>query len=182
MHHEQRVLKAVSPKFFDRSNIGTRLSIRLSPHWRMSCCSAAGWGRPASSKCENEKEAGFSLVEVIVALAILALSLAVLLSVISNGIQYADRAEKLARAGTLAQSLLAGIGTEVPIQPGQTAGEFPEGFRWRVRAEPYGDAVDRDHWPVAAYTISVEVLWGEGREERSVALSTLRLAPKEAGR
>ena len=130
----------------------------------------------------HENEAGFTVVEVIVALAILALSLAVLLSVISNGIQYADRAEKLARAGTLAQSLLAKVGTELPIQPGLTAGEFSEGFRWRVRAEPYGDAIDRQQWPVAAYTVSVEVLWGEGREERSVALSTLRLAPKEAGR
>lgn len=131
---------------------------------------------------ERNKEAGFTLVEVVVALAILALSLAVLLSVISNGIQRADNAKKLAQAGSLAQSLLAKLGSETPIQQGQTSGEFPEGFRWRVRTEPYGDAVDQRHWPVAAYTVSVEVLWGNAPDERSVVLTTLRLAPKEPAR
>jgi general secretion pathway protein I len=130
----------------------------------------------------RESEAGFTLVEVVVALAILALSLAVLLNVISNGIRQTDSAKKMAQAGSLVQSLLSKLGTEMPIKEGLTSGEFPEGFRWRVRAERYGDAEDRQDWPVAAYAISVEIIWGDASDERSVALNTLRLAPKESGR
>jgi general secretion pathway protein I len=130
----------------------------------------------------RENEAGFTLVEVVVALAILALSLAVLLNVISSGIRQTDSAKKMTQAGSLAQSLLSKLGTEMPIQEGLTSGEFAEGFRWRVRAERYGDAEDRRDWPVAAYAISVEILWGDASDERSVALNTLRLARKESGR
>ena len=137
---------------------------------------------PSISEGGRENEAGFTLVEVVVALAILALSLAVLLNVISNGLRQTDRAKKMAQAGSLAQSLLSKLGTEVPIQEGLTSGEFPEGFRWRVRAERYGDAEDRQDWPVAGYTISIEILWGDASAERSIALNTLRLAPKEPGR
>ncbi len=127
-------------------------------------------------------EAGFTLVEVVVALAILALSLSVLLNVISNGIRQTDSARRMAEAGSLAQSLLAKLGTEMPIQEGQTSGEFPDGFRWRVRAERYGDAEDRQDWPVAAYAVSVEALWGDASAERLVALNMLRLAPKGPSR
>jgi general secretion pathway protein I len=131
---------------------------------------------------EQKSQAGFTLVEVVVALAILALSLAVLLNVISNGMRQIDSTRKLAQAGALAQLLLAKLGTEMRIQEGLSSGEFPEGFRWRVRAERYGNAEDQQDWPVAAYTVSVEVLWGDPSDERMVALNTLRLALKEPGR
>lgn len=133
------------------------------------------------TKCRQSGEAGFTLVEVVVALAILALSLSVLLKMISNGVWQTDRAEKLARAGSLAQSLLAKVGTEVPIREGQTEGELADGFRWRLRTEPYGNPIDRQNWPANAYTVSVEVLWGYGAHERSVALTTLRLGSKDLG-
>jgi general secretion pathway protein I len=88
-------------------------------------------------------EAGFTLVEVIVALAILALSLSVLLGAISNTAWRSAQAEKLVRAGLLGQSLLARVGTEIPMREGETIGEFSGGFRWRLIAQPYEDSVAR---------------------------------------
>jgi general secretion pathway protein I len=144
-------------------------------------------------------EAGFTLVEVIVALAILALSLSVLLGTISNTAWRSAQAEKLTRAGSLAQSLLARAGTEMSIREGETTGEFPGGFRWRLIAQRYDDSVARierrlagaqsglewnggERWPVAAYTVSVEVFWEDGFHERSVVLTTLRLGTDGPGR
>jgi hypothetical protein len=37
----------------------------------------------------------------------------------------------LVEAGQLAQSLLARLGTDMPIAPGQATGEFAGGYRWR---------------------------------------------------
>jgi general secretion pathway protein I len=130
----------------------------------------------------TDSELGFALVEVVVALAILALALGVILGVISNGVRQTDNARKLVEAGQLAQSLLARLGTDMPIAPGQTTGEFAGGYRWRMRTEPYGPAPDRASGAIAAYTVSVEVLWGEGAPERSVQLTTLRLAPNAVTR
>jgi len=122
--------------------------------------------------------AGFSLVEVIVAIAILSLTLTVLLDVIANSIQQTSQAEKMAEAGSLAESLMAKLGIERPIREGLDAGQFANGFRWRLNLQSFGDAADRQQWPVAAYKVSVEIRWEDGGGERSFALTTLRLAPK----
>ena len=127
-------------------------------------------------------EAGFTVIEIIVALAILALSLSVLFGVISDGLLRTNHAAKVEQAVSLAQSLLAKIGTEIPVRQGLVAGEFADGFRWNVRMEPYGDNADRQQWPLDAYKVSAEVIWGDRSREESITVSTLRLGPKEAAR
>ena len=72
---------------------------------------------------------------------------------------------------------LARVGTQY-LSQGLTTGQ-PDGSHWRVRVEPYGDAADRRAWPVGAYLVSAEIAWHDGVHERSVALTTLRLGPKE---
>jgi general secretion pathway protein I len=124
-------------------------------------------------------EEGFSLVEIVVALAILSLSLGILLSVISDGIRRADQAKRMDEAESMGQSLLARVGAELPLGQGQTTGEFGNGFHWRLTIEAYGDRTDRMQQPLGAYTISAEVLWNNGFEERSVVLKTLRLGAKQ---
>ena len=141
-----------------------------------------GIGNMSEPSDRTGEEAGFTLLEVVAALAILALSLGVLLGLLSDGLRRTGQAEAMAEAGSLAQSLLARVGTELPIQPGVTAGELPNGVRWRLQMEPYGDAGDRRAWPVDAYVVSAEIAWGDGAQERSVTLTTLRLAPKEPAR
>jgi general secretion pathway protein I len=130
----------------------------------------------------RDGEAGFTVVEVVVALTILALALGVLLNVMSNGIRQTGQAETLAEAASLAQSLLAKIGTELPLRDGQITGQSDRGFRWRVQIDAYGDGTDRREWPAGAHQVMAEVLWSDGLQERSLVLTTLRLGPKEATR
>jgi len=127
-------------------------------------------------------EAGFTVVEVVVALTILALALGVLLNVMSSSIRQTGQAETVAEAGSLAQSLLAKIGTELPLRDGWITGQSDRGFRWRVQIDGYGEGTDRREWPVAAHQVLAEVLWSDGPQERSLVLTTLRLGPKEATR
>jgi general secretion pathway protein I len=131
---------------------------------------------------QPDREAGFTVVEVVAALAILAASLGVLLDIMSNSIRQTGRAESLAEAGSLARSLLAKIGTELPLRDGEITGQADRGFRWRVNIEPFGDGTDRREWPVAAHQVFAEVSWRDGREERSLVLTTLRLGQKEPAR
>jgi general secretion pathway protein I len=135
-----------------------------------------GWIR---ENCRLRKgEAGFTLVEVIVALAILALGLSVLLGSISGSLRQTANATRMAEASALAQSLLAGVGPDLQIKPEQRSGQFPNGYRWHLTMQPYGGVREREEWPVGAYQISTEVEWEEGVGSRSYALTTLRLGPK----
>ena len=125
-------------------------------------------------------EAGFTLVEVIVALAMLSMGLTLVLGMISGSLSRTASAQRMAEAGSLAQSLLAEIGTKLPITAEERDGLYPNGYRWHVKMLPYGDGQERAEAPVGLFAISTEVEWGEGAERRAYALTTLRLGPKAA--
>jgi general secretion pathway protein I len=127
-----------------------------------------------------QRRAGFTLVEIIVALAILALSLDVILPAISDALWRTGEAEAQAEAASLGRSLLAQAGTAVPLNNGAAAGQFENGFRWRLEVTPYGSADQT--MPLRAYKVVAEVFWDDARHERSVALTTLRLGANGAGR
>lgn len=126
----------------------------------------------------RDRERGFALIEVIAALAILALALGVLLDTISGGVLRSDRARRLAEATATAQSLLAKIGSEMPMAP--ATGELTGGLRWEVRVEPYGEAGARADQPVSAAVVRVQVSWNDYAQD-SVTLTTLRLGSARFG-
>jgi general secretion pathway protein I len=123
-------------------------------------------------------EAGFTLVEVIVALAMLSIGLSIVLGLISSSLRQTANAERMAQASSLAQSLMDQIGTEWPVVAAERDGQFPNGYRWHLQMLPYGDASERDEWPVGLYTVSTEVQWEEGKERRAFALTSLRFGPR----
>jgi general secretion pathway protein I len=131
-----------------------------------------------SPTTDTAGEAGFTLVEVIVALAILSASLSVLLGMISGGVLRTASAERMMEAGSLTQSLMAEIGTEYPVRAEERAGEFVNGYRWHLKMQQYGGDTNTGEGPVGLYEISTEVQWEEGTQTRSVQLKTLRLGPK----
>jgi general secretion pathway protein I len=128
----------------------------------------------------TSSRAGFTLVEIIVALAILALSLSSILPAISDALWRTSEAEAQAEAASLARSLLAQAGTAVPLNDGAAAGQFVNGFRWRLEVMPYAGAEQAG--PVRAYRVVAEVSWDDARHGRSLALTALRLVANGAGR
>jgi general secretion pathway protein I len=125
---------------------------------------------------------GFTLVEVIVAIAILSVGLSVTLGMTSGSVRQLGKAKKVAEAGALAQSLLARVGTELHVKEGESNGQFPNGYAWRLKISKYGDAAERERWPVGAYVVSAQIEWEDHEEKRDFALTTLRLGAKEAAR
>jgi general secretion pathway protein I len=119
-------------------------------------------------------QAGFTLVEVVVSLAILALSLGVLYQ--SFGWS-ARRTASLANAEVAwlaAQSLLAEIRARSTLQPGTNNGEWPGGLRWTTQVDPYVLAADTMR-PIQPFTVTIDVRWGE-RASRRVRLQSVELA------
>ena len=83
---------------------------------------------------------GFTLIEVVVALVILTVALGALLQLFQTGLRSGGVAETRVYATLLAQSRLAALGVEAPLEPGEIGGEIDERFRWSARIEPYHDA------------------------------------------
>ena len=119
---------------------------------------------------------GFSLLEVVVALSILALSLGVLYQVFSTAAQRARLLEAYDGALLLAEAKLARLAAEDALAPGSLNGELEGNYRWRSSVEAV--AVRHDGSAPASvqpYRITVEVAWGAGDGGSKVALTTMRL-------
>lgn len=119
---------------------------------------------------------GFTLIEVLVAVAILGISLALLLSGFSTSLERMrqTRAETLALA--LAQSLLDRIGPEIPLERGKKKGTSKDGEqRWYIDIEDYGSPADLDAWPAPVFDVAVGVSIISDSEPHSLELRTLKI-------
>ncbi|CBA17137.1 type II secretion system protein XpsI [Xanthomonas albilineans] len=133
------------------------------------------------------RQRGYTLIEVIVAFALLALALTLLLGSLSGAARQVQRADQLSRATLYAQSLLAAQGVEQPLQPGHTQGDFEQGrFHWTLDVAPY---VDPRRPPDAAVALGaptllqldLQVRWGDASAQ-ALHWQTLRLVnPQAAG-
>ena len=124
---------------------------------------------------------GFSLLEVLVAFAILSLSLGVILQIFSTGLRSASLGEQYTRAVALAETKLTEIESSEVLREGDAEGEFDQDFRWHVtvRLAEWWEQAGGETLPVWPYELIVEVLWGDAPRERSVTLATLRPARPE---
>jgi general secretion pathway protein I len=120
---------------------------------------------------------GFSLLEVLVAFAILSMTLGVVLQVFSAGLRNTGLAEEYTYAVLHAESVLAALGREEPLAEGGMEGEFDDKFSWRSSVTPYEeDDVDLSDSTAVAYRVEVEVFWQSADKTRSIMLETLRVA------
>jgi general secretion pathway protein I len=127
---------------------------------------------------------GFSLLEVLVAFTILALSLGVLMQIFSGSLRNVDISRDQAQALVLAQSLLASAGVETPLPNGQGAGTLDNKFHWTLLATPMqldplaGDtSTPKPLVTLELWEVTARVAWGGGDNvsERDVTLTTLRV-------
>jgi general secretion pathway protein I len=125
--------------------------------------------------------AGFSLVEVLVALAIVGLTLAATATVFSTGLLGHTAASDFDTALALAEEKLDAAGADEPLRPSSANGVFAGRFRWRLVVAPYADkasaGVDQSGLAFRLMHIEVTIAWPDGRQERQVALATIRLTP-----
>src|SRR5260370_21517992 len=94
-----------------------------------------------------EPARGFTLLEVVVALAIAALALVGLFRAGSGGVLAVDVAGRVDEAIERAPSHLAEFGRVAALTPVHTAGDDRDGSRWRVRARPPGSPPRRPRSP-----------------------------------
>ena len=123
-------------------------------------------------------EGGFTLIEVLVALAIIGLALGAVASVFGVGLTAHETTSAAETALAVAEQQLT-LAAATP-RPGAANGVFANRFAWRTTVAPYQDTANKTaDEPTAAvpplYRIAVSVAWHDGGHAREVSLSTLRL-------
>lgn len=144
--------------------------------------SPAGSSRAPKRGQAPAGERGFTLIEAVVAFAIMALVMGTLLGAFGGIIGGSRAARASETALALAEAKLAELGHTAPLERGERRGRFADRYAWRARVEPYrlkGPGFDEVPG-LAAFRIEVEVSWTTPRGGRSLTLASLRLVPEAA--
>ncbi len=125
------------------------------------------------------REQGFTLIEVVVALAILGIVLTVIIELFAGGLRLARTSKEYTQAVNYANAKLEEIASRETLEEGMTEGEFNETFHWRVTMDKINLLpVEKQPWevkpPIQLFKIRVDVLWKPGSKERSAGVETYR--------
>jgi general secretion pathway protein I len=125
-------------------------------------------------------QAGFTLIEVLVATVIAALALIALLESFSSGLSTVSRLAARDRASLLAQSILEAAGARELLTEGVETGQASQGIEWRTTTRRRDDLINSDpaKMLVVPYDVVVEVSWRDGRRSRLLTLHTIRLGAR----
>ena len=128
---------------------------------------------------------GFTLLEVVVALAIAAVALIGLFQAGSGGLFAVDTAGRAQEAVQRAQSHLAAVGRDAALVQGDFTDDDGGGYRWRLRVRPLATrqvpTTSRNaNATETLFDVEVAISWPGPRGDRSVVLKTLRLGTATA--
>jgi general secretion pathway protein I len=128
----------------------------------------------------HARDAGFTLIETLVALVIFVTCYLAIHQAVSLGWRGVQVAYSEAGAVRLAQGLLTAAGVDSPLQEGQQTGTSQDGYSWSVQVRRYAPrGTGEGSAALTGFWVTADVSWPEGplRKARSLQLSTLKLRP-----
>jgi len=135
----------------------------------------------------HNANSGFTLLEILVAVTVLAISFTALSRLYGGSLRSIENTEKYARATVLAEDKMNQLLQTVPFPPSSGDGVFEKnpGFRWKTEIAEYTGPIGRQGiTPIATErlitrNLTVTVMWDEGNTPRSLSLETLKTAVEE---
>lgn len=122
------------------------------------------------ARLTRRSQTGFSLLEVLVAFAIMAMALGLIYRISGGSVRNVGDLEARQRAAVLAESLLS-MRDVVPPQGLNLAGTSGI-YGWAVRSQPYVGGVN-DPSTVPLHQVFIDIAWGQTPPVHHLSLVTL---------
>ena len=133
------------------------------------------------SQISNLKsQRGFTLLEVVVALAIVGLGVVTLLAIFSQGLRLGARSAANSEALTYGRQLLDGVLVRRTLPDGREEAPFGERNRWRLQIQTVREETQLSlSSPWELKEVTLQMRYREGVKERQLEMKTLRLVKKK---
>ncbi|MCS5544337.1 MAG: prepilin-type N-terminal cleavage/methylation domain-containing protein [Gammaproteobacteria bacterium] len=119
---------------------------------------------------------GFSLLEVIVALAIMAMGFVTVLQLFSGSIRSVSLSEQYLKGTTLAHSKLGELEVN-NYSVTEYEGIFPDekNYRWQLQVSPHASPLNSKEENIQLSEVTLNVLWEDAGKTRDIEISTLKV-------
>ena len=125
--------------------------------------------------------AGFTLLEVVVAMTIVGIGVVTLLQIFSTGLRLGSRSSAVTEAMTYGRQAMDEILLRRKIEEGAQQGSLNEKTRWKLGIEPVKEPSDTlslsSPWELKEITLDMRVT--DAGRDRTVELQTYRLVRKK---
>ena len=133
----------------------------------------------------RRRQRGFTLLEVMLAFVIFALSFATVLEIMAGSMRSVGRASDDTEVALLAQSLMDLVGNEIPVEEGEYSDVAMDHYNWQMTITFYdalgesGDTIMStpelaENSGIELYRVDLYLDWETGRRERELHFSTIR--------
>ncbi|MGN6328585.1 MAG: type IV pilus modification PilV family protein [Rhodanobacter sp.] len=127
------------------------------------------------------RAAGFTLLEVLAAIALLGIAFAVLMQVTGGAIGLTGQAADASQAAMWARSKLDSAYVVEPLRPGRSAGRFDRKFQWQLDVTPWPAGAASGPTSLQLYQLDLQVSWGAAAHPHTANFRTLRLLATRPG-
>ena len=124
---------------------------------------------------------GFTLLELLLAFVVFALSFTTVLEILSGSMRNTVRARHNSEAALTAQSLMDQVGLEIPLENGYSANGESGEYAWELEIFDYANTGENIHSVELAGLTQIDLLqvdlvisWGEPPRDQTRRFSTIR--------
>jgi general secretion pathway protein I len=122
---------------------------------------------------------GFTLLETLVAISVLAISFTIILQLFSGGLKSSKVSDEYTRGIFHAREKVEEVLLSKKLSEGDLEGEFEDRFRWKTKIVKIGpEEKEAALLPFENFSITVIVAWSEGHKEKQIQLTTMKTIEK----
>ena len=131
---------------------------------------------------------GFTLLELLLAFVVFALSFATVLEILSGSMRNTVRARHYSEAALTAQSLMDQVGLEIPLQAGSFSNGEAGEYEWEIAIQNFAGDGETGHSVALADLTGITLLqvdlaisWGKPPREQTRFFSTIKAVMSQEG-
>lgn len=129
----------------------------------------------------GHRASGFTLLEVLLAFVVFALSFTAILEILSGAMRNTTRAKEQTEAALITQSVMDQVGLDIPLESGSRSNGTSGDYRWDLQIYDYSSGPEAAMFAEVGEMLGVELLevelqisWGIAPREKTRTFSTVK--------